>query len=250
MARNTSVNVGVNFVPNTSQLDSALKQFNNVDLQTKVTGISGDVLAPFRQSVEDLNAAMASGRGENEIAQLMDRVKTEANAARASLDAATAGIKAFYDSPVNQNNLKAISEIDAKLESATNQLKQWNKNKSALNNLRQLASQSGFDINTTARGRMKQIKDIEALRDAQGNLNEEFQTQIDLIRRYQTISNELRTTRKGDIESNIRNLTLSREGLLANTITPEMLTNFTTSAAMTGSQVTSQENDILNRIPS
>lgn len=250
MARNTSVNVGVNFVPDTTQLDSALKQFNNVDLQTKVTGISGDVLAPFRQSVEDLNAAMASGRGENEIAQLMDRVKTEANAARASLNAATAGIKAFYDSPVNQNNLKAISEIDAKLESATNQLKQWNKNKSALNNLRQLASQSGFDINTTARGRMKQIKDIEALRDAQGNLNEEFQTQIDLIRRYETISNELRTTRKGDIESNIRNLTLSREGLLANTITPEMLTNFTTSAAMTGSQVTSQENDILNRIPS
>ena len=97
MARNTSVNVGVNFVPDTTQLDSALKQFNNVDLQTKVTGISGDVLAPFRQSVEDLNAAMASGRGENEIAQLMDRVKTEANAARASLDAATAGIKAFYD---------------------------------------------------------------------------------------------------------------------------------------------------------
>lgn len=250
MARNTSVNVGVNFVPDTTQLDSALKQFNNVDLQTKVTGISGDVLAPFRQSVEDLNAAMASGRGENEIAQLMDRVKTEANAARASLDAATAGIKAFYDSPVNQNNLKAISEIDAKLESATNQLKQWNKNKSALNNLRQLASQSGFDINTTARGRMKQIKDIEALRDAQGNLNEEFQTQIDLIRKYQTISNELRTTRKGDIESNIRNLTLSRENLLANTVTPEMFADFTTSAAMTSSQVTSQENDILNRIPS
>lgn len=250
MARNTSVNVGVNFVPDTTQLDSALKQFNNVDLQTKVTGISGDVLAPFRQSVEDLNAAMASGRGENEITQLMDRVKTEANAARASLDAATAGIKAFYDSPVNQNNLKAISEIDAKLESATNQLKQWNKNKSALNELRKLASDNNFDINTTARGRMKQIKDIEALRDAQGNLNEEFQTQIDLIRRYQTISNELRTTRKGDIESNIRNLTLSREGLLANTIMPEMLTNFTTSAAMTGSQVTSQENDILNRIPS
>lgn len=250
MARNTSVNVGVNFVPNTSQLDSALKQFNNVDLQTKVTGISGDVLAPFRQSVEDLNAAMASGRGENEIAQLMDRVKTEANAARASLDAATAGIKAFYDSPVNQDNLKAIAEIDAKLESATNQLKQWNKNKSALNELRKLASDNNFDINTTARGRLKQIKDIEALRDAQGNLNEEFQTQIDLIRRYQTISNELRTTRKGDIESNIRNLTLSREGLLANTVTPEMLTNFTTSAAMTGSQVTSQENDILNRIPS
>lgn len=250
MARNTSVNVGVNFVPDTTQLDSALKQFNNVDLQTKVTGISGDVLAPFRQSVEDLNAAMASGRGENEIAQLMDRVKTEANAARASLDAATAGIKAFYDSPVNQDNLKAIAEIDAKLESATNQLKQWNKNKSALNELRKLASDNNFDINTTARGRMKQIKDIEALRDAQGNLNEEFQTQIDLIRRYQTISNELRTTRKGDIESNIRNLTLSREGLLANTITPETLTNFTTSAAMTGSQVTSQENDILNRIPS
>ena len=249
MARNTSVNVGVNFVPDTTQLDSALKQFNNVDLQTKVTGISGDVLAPFRQSVEDLNAAMASGRGENEIAQLMDRVKTEANAARASLDAATAGIKAFYDSPVNQNNLKAISEIDAKLESATNQLKQWNKNKSALNELRKLASDNNFDINTTARGRMKQIKDIEALRDAQGNLNEEFQTQIDLIRRYQTISNELRTTRKGDIESNIRNLTLSREGLLANTVTPEMLTNFTTSAAMTSSQVTSQENDFLNRLP-
>lgn len=249
MARNTSVNVGVNFVPDTTQLDSALKQFNNVDLQTKVTGISGDVLAPFRQSVEDLNAAMASGRGENEIAQLMDRVKTEANAARASLNAATAGIKAFYDSPVNQNNLKAISEIDAKLESATNQLKQWNKNKLALNELRKLASDNNFDINTTARGRMKQIKDIEALRDAQGNLNEEFQTQIDLIRRYQTISNELRTTRKGDIESNIRNLTLSREGLLANTVTPEMLTNFTTSAAMTSSQVTSQENDFLNRLP-
>ena len=249
MARNTSVNVGVNFVPNTSQLDSALKQFNNVDLQTKVTGISGDVLAPFRQSVEDLNAAMASGRGENEITQLMDRVKTEANAARASLDAATAGIKAFYDSPVNQNNLKAITEIDAKLESATNQLKQWNKNKSALNELRKLASDNNFDINTTARGRMKQIKDIEALRDAQGNLNEEFQTQIDLIRRYQTISNELRNTRKGDIESNIRNLTLSREDLLANTVTPEMLTNFTTSAAMTSSQVTSQENDFLNRLP-
>lgn len=249
MARNTSVNVGVNFVPNTSQLDSALKQFNNVDLQTRVTGISGDVLAPFRQSVEDLNAAMASGRGENEITQLMDRVKTEANAARASLDAATAGIKAFYDSPVNQKNLDAISEIDAKLESATNQLKQWNKNKSALNNLRQLASQSGFDINTTARGRMKQIKDIEALRDAQGNLNEEFQTQIDLIRQYQTISNELRTTRKGDIESNIRNLTLSRENLLANTVTPEMFADFTTSAAMTSSQVTSQENDFLNRLP-
>lgn len=249
MARNTSVNVGVNFVPDTTQLDSALKQFNNVDLQTKVTGISGDVLAPFRQSVEDLNAAMASGRGENEIAQLMDRVKTEANAARASLDAATAGIKAFYDSPVNQNNLKAISEIDAKLESATNQLKQWNKNKSALNELRKMASQSGFDIDTTARGRLKQIKDIEALRDAQGNLNEEFQTQVDLIRQYQTISNELRTTRKGDIESNIRNLTLAREGLLANTVTPEMLTNFTTSAAMTSSQVTSQENDFLNRLP-
>lgn len=250
MARNTSVNVGVNFVPNTSQLDSALKQFNNVDLQTKVTGISGDVLAPFRQSVEDLNAAMASGRGENEITQLMDRVKTEANEVRASLNAATAGIKAFYDSPVNQNNLKAITEIDAKLKSATDQLTQWNKNKSALNELRKLASDNNFDINTTARGRMKQIKDIEALRDAQGNLNEEFQTQIDLIRQYQTISNELRTTRKGDIESNIRNLTLSREGLLANTVTPEMLTNFTTSAAMTSSQVTSQENDILNRIPS
>lgn len=249
MARNTSVNVGVNFVPDTTQLDSALKKFNNVDLQTKVTGISGDVLAPFRRSVEELNAAMASGRGENEVSRLMERVKAEANEARAALDAANAGMKAFYESPVNQDNIKEIKNIETRLKAVNSQIEEWNKNRKRMGEIRSSASKEGIEISGNTRTRVRRIQEINEQAKAQGELNKQQQIELDYLREYNALNNQIRSVKKSDLETSSRNLNLTRNSLLANTITPEQFTDFTTSTARVGSQISSQESAFLDKLP-
>lgn len=241
MARSTSVNVGVNFVPNTSQIEAAMQKINNIDVQASVSGVSGDVTAPFQQAVGDLNKAISQGQGEKEISQLMSRIKAEAETARATLDAVTASLQAFYEGTPNQNNIKAIKEIETQLKSAYAELEKWNKNKQAYQNVFTEASSEGIEVSGVARTRAKRVQALEEEQKTQGQLNELQQKELEYLERANTLANELRQTRKGDIETNIRNLEERRTGLVSNTLTDEDYNAFVSSAAGTSSSITSQE---------